>query len=231
MDVSGDYATTTDMTSGSADLNRAGLVEDEGYAGARIDLDMGVPTIHLSSQMTSHDGLGKLTGDLDVNGVAIPAEADVATALDLSVHNLALTFSVIPIPLFDAFDFGIGFGASVIQVDASIQEQAANFDTITADETIPIPTIAATLSLDLGDFEASALFSGVSLEVDDIEADFYDLDVLAQYRLFGGEDRFRGAIGVGYRSTVMDFAYKDGDASIDLEMELDGPYVALNFSF
>lgn len=227
MDMSGDYASNEN----SADLNTAGLQEDDGYVGGRVDLDMGVPTISFSTQTTTHDGRGVLTDTLEVNDVVIPATAVVDTKLDLAVHNLCVTYSVVPIPFFDVLDLGIGLGASVIQIDAAIQEQSGDFDTITADEDVPLPTIAATASLDLGAFEASALFMGMSLDLGDVAADYYDLDVLAQYKVFGFEDRFRAAVGLGYRSTVMDFEYDDAGDRIQLDMELDGPYLALNFSF
>ncbi len=227
MDVSGDYA----AKGSSADLNTAGLQEDDGYIGGRVDLDMGWPTISFSTQTTTHDGTGVLTDTLEVDGVVIPAAAIVNTDLDLSVHNLCVTYSIVPIPFFDVLDVGLGFGASLIQIDASIQEQAGNFDTINADEDVPLPTLAARIDLDLGNFEASALFMGMSLDLGDVAADYYDFDVLAQYKVFGLENRFRAAIGLGYRSTAMDFEYEDSGDQIEVNVDLDGPYLALNFSF
>ena len=210
-----------DPTVAPADLSTAGLDTDNGYIGAKIELDLGVPVFTLSTQSTKHGGDGTLSATVGAIFVTSP----VATNLDLGLHTLLLTWDVVPT---DYVDIGIGLGATVIDLDASI---AGAGEEETADETIPVPVLGIRARVELGDFRFSALLSGMSLDLGSDKANFYDIDVLAEYHLFGGDDRLGGSIGLGYRSTVLDFEYEDGGDSIDVEVDLNGPYVAMVFSF
>jgi hypothetical protein len=224
MELDGTYSLVREGVIETADLNTAGFDVDKDYLGARIDLDMGVPVLTVLTQTTNHGGPGLLAGNLDEIG----SGAAVVAALDLGLHSLLMTWDVIPT---DYIDIGIGIGATVIDFDASITEDRGSESSITADEIIPLPVLAIRARLEVGDFRLGVLLSGIDIDLGSDSASFYDLDAMAEYRLIGGKDRMSGSIGLGYRSTSMDFEYQDGADDIDVEIDLNGPYIALMFSF
>lgn len=227
MDVDGSYSLLNTNNAGSsfgtsADLNTAGIDKDDSYLGARIDLDLGMPVLTLTTQTTNHGGDGTLNAVLD----PFVINEAVTTNLDLGIHSLAMTWDIIPT---DYVDIGIGLGVTVIDLDASITDSGGT--SITADETIPIPVLAIRARVELGDFRFAALMSGIDLDLGTDEASFYDFDLMAEYHLLGGDSRLSGSIGLGYRHTTLDFAYEDGGDDIDVEMDLDGPYIAFVLTF
>ncbi|MFT7484228.1 MAG: hypothetical protein ACI9F9_000068, partial [Candidatus Paceibacteria bacterium] len=102
-----------------ADLNAAGFDKDDGYLGLRAEFDFGSTVLSVSTQMTSHGGEGVVDNDLGTSGRdEILAGTPVDSDMDLGLHQFLTTFDIVPT---DFMDFGIGFGVTVIDLDAEIE--------------------------------------------------------------------------------------------------------------
>ena len=79
-------------------------------------------------------------------------------------------------------------------------------------------------------FEAVALVSGASVDWDDEDLSYYDVDVFAAYSLFGG-DRLSGDIMLGYRAVGVDYEYTHDGGKVHTDIDLDGPYLGFKLVF
>ena len=226
-DVEGHFGITNSPTGPVpvADMNVAGFGKDGGYLGLRADLDAGSPVYSFSTQITQHGGSGIVENEL-TSGDGIILEGSVVDSdLKLGLHQMAVTFDMVP---SDMIDVGLGFGVTVIDLDASMTD---GLEALTTRKTLPMPTLALRGQLDLGDFEATGMISGMDVSLDGDSAFFLDLDLFAQYRLIGGDERVAGALALGYRSTRLALDYDDGGDRIKSDLRFSGPYVALVVSF
>ena len=226
-DLEGHFGITSNATGEVpiSDMNRAGIGKDDGFLGLKAEVDLGAPVFSLSTQQTDHGGSGVVDNDLMSGGDTILAGTPVDSDVEFGLHQLLATFDVVP---GDTIDVGIGLGVTVADLDAVM---TGGGDTIDTERTLPIPVLALRAKVDLGDFEATGLISGFDISVDGDQVGFLDLDLAAQYRLFGGEDRLAGSIGLGYRLVNLGVEYEDDGDRIDTEFRFRGPYVALVFGF
>lgn len=226
-DVEGNFG-ITNSPSGAvpvADMNVAGFGKDGGFLGLRADLDAGSPVFSLSTQITEHGGSGIVENTLTSGDGTILDGSMVDSEMSLGLHQMAVTFDMVP---SDMIDVGLGFGVTVIDLDASMTD---GFESLTTRKTLPMPVLALRGKVDLGDFEATGMISGMDVSVNGDSAFFLDLDLFAQYHLLGGDERVAGAIALGYRSTRLALDYEDNSDRIKADLRFSGPYVAIVVSF
>lgn len=224
-DVEGHFGITSNAANPVpvADMETAGFDRDDGYLGLRADINVGSPTYFISAQSTSHGGSGNLLNQLSSGGSVINP-GPVSTKMDIALYQLGVTFDFVP---SDLVDVGLGLGINTVDLDAEVANGGSAID---VDRTLPIPVIALRAGIDLGDFEASALVTGLEIDVSGDEVSYFDLDVLARYRLIGGDDHLAGSIALGYRLVELGVEYEDDGDRIDTEFRFDGPYLAFILS-
>ncbi len=229
-DVDGNFG-VQDSGSGSsltADMGQAGFSKDNSVTGLRADLDFGMPRIMLSAQSSTHDGSGTLSTALtDANGNSIPINAPVDSTLDLGLYQGVVTWDFFPT---DIGELGLGFGVVGVDVKGSITDTTVGGDTLDLDEFAPIPVLALRGGVELAGFEFSGMLNGMKLGVSDTDLYFLDLDLFARYAFFGGDDRMRFSLGLGYRRVDIDLESNEGGERIVLDAGFSGPYVFLQFS-
>jgi len=204
-----------------------GLGKDESAPGLRGDLDFGSPHIVLAWGQTKNGGDGTLTGELSDDGVTLPGGTEVATTVDLDLYTAIVTWDVIP---SDMFELGLGFGIHVADLEALVASRdPLTPGSILVDETLPIPVLALQAGFAIGRFDLAALLSGIAVEVDDDEATFYDVDLMARFRFL--EKGVSLAIAGGWRFTRLDAEYDDDGDSADVDLKLSGPYLGLTLGF
>ncbi len=223
VDLEGEVGIASGSVSGTNDLERAGVEKDDSVFGARVDIDLGAPHLSVSTQASTHDGRGTLEFDLTQNGVTISAGADVDTAIDMALHQLALTWDLIPT---DMVEIGIGVGVAAIDLDASFTE-VGTANSIETDEIAALPVLAARAGVDLGRIDISLLATGLRYDIDGDEAQLLDFDLLGRLQLFGGDKRLAGFLLAGYRDASAEVEYEDGSDAIDADLTLRGPYIGL----
>lgn len=226
-DLQGHFGITSNATGEVpvSDMSQAGIGKDDGFFGLKAEIDAGAPVFTLSTQQTDHGGSGFLGNDLMSGSDLILAGTAVDSDVSFGLHQFAATFDFVP---GDMFDVGAGLGVTIADLDAVM---TGGGDTIQVDRTLPIPVLALRAKVDLGDFEATGMISGLEMSFDGDKVDFVDFELAAQYRLFGGDDRLAGSIGAGYRVVNLGLDYEDDGDFIDTRFRFRGPYVAFIFGF
>ena len=108
------------------------------------------------------------------------------------------------------------------QRTAAAQQRGA-FD----DEIVPLPYGAASANVELGDFGVEGLVGLFSIEVDDVDVYYLDLDVNAYYQ-FLDMAGMGSRLVAGWRYIEVEAEYDDGDEQIDADLDFSGPYVGLS---
>lgn len=226
-DMTGDFGIQTGAVSDvpTADLETAGVSKDDGFLGVKAELDIGAPVFTISTQVTDHSGSGVLDTDLSSGGDSISAGTPVDNDIQFGLHQFAATFDFVP---GDTIDVGLGLGVTVADLNATMTD---GVETLSTDELLPIPVLALRGQTVLGRFEASAMISGMAVELDGNELQFIDYEVEARWRLFGGDKHLAGEIGAGYRGVDLSVDFEDDGDSVSADFLLQGPYVQFAFSF
>jgi hypothetical protein len=227
LDIDGSLGIASGNVSAKADLNSAGLQEDDSVLGARVDFDWGGSHVMLSGQQSEHGGDGTLDATLSSGGTTITAGTDVASEFDLGLYTAAYTFDFVPT---DLIEVGLGLGVSYLDVQASFTDSTSN-ETIDGDESIPVPVLAARLGTRIWRLDASLQAQGIALELDGDEILYVDLDLMAKLRLLGGEDHLGGHLTAGYRWVDLELEYENDDGDqVDGDATFAGPYIGLTLS-
>ncbi len=228
MDLDGHLAANTTgapaLATSTADL---GLDEGEDEVMPRADLKW--VGMHLSaSQFTAaYAGTGQVDADIDLGGGnTIGADAGVATDLDLDVTSLHYTWDLIPGETVEA---GIGLGLALVDFKTSIVETSSP-NSVSTEEFIPVPLLAARLGFNLGPVELSGVAGFLQISDGDNEASVRDLDLMAVYEVFSGTGASLG-LNVGYRQFDLEANYGDGDSTVDMDLGLSGIYYGITLAF
>ncbi|MDG2142064.1 MAG: hypothetical protein P8N31_00765 [Planctomycetota bacterium] len=226
-DVEGDLLVSDTGASIAADVETMGFSKDSSSFAPRADFEWGAFEMTLAHSSTNHSGTGVADADLEFDEVSINAEDAIDTDFNLGLTELIMTWDLIP---GDTVDFGIGFGATLADVDltvASLDNPGIEYET---DESLPIPMIAGRLAIELGDFNAEALVSGLSVDVDGDKATVIDMDLGLRYNLVDIGGQIMGALTLGYRSFDLALEYDDdGGEKVDIDIGFSGPYFGLSF--
>ena len=227
-DVSGSLLVTEGAATTASDVENLGMQADNSNFAPRADFEWGGFHVTASTQTTEHDGVGVADATLELGGISIGASENVSTDFNLGLTNLAMTWDLFP---GDTVEAGIGFGATLVDIDATIASLDNPGNDITTDEQVPVPMLTGRLGFDLGRFDIEGLLSGLSVNVDGNDATVIDLDIGVSYELinFGGE--VMGLIGVGYKSFSVDVQYDDGaGGTVNLDTSFAGPYFGITIS-
>lgn len=227
LDIDGQLGISSGAVSAKADLNTAGLQEDDSVLGARVDFDWGPSHLMVSGQQSEHGGDGTLDATISSGGTTITAGTDVASEFDLGLYTAAYTFDFIPT---DLLEVGLGLGVSYLDIKASFTDSITN-DTIDGDEGIPLPLLAMRLGTRFWRIDASLQGQGIAATVDGDEVMYIDLDLMAKLHLLGGDDHLGGHLTAGYRWVDLELDYENDDGDqVDGDATFSGPYIGLTLS-
>ena len=226
-DVEGDLLVSDTGASIAADVETMGFSKDSSSFAPRADFEWGAFEMTLAHSSTNHSGTGVADADLEFDGVSIEATDEIDTDFNLGLTELIMTWDLIP---GDTVDFGIGFGATLADVDFTVTSLELSGEEYETDESLPIPMIAGRLAIELGDFNAEALVSGLSVDVDGDKATVIDMDLGLRYNLVDIGGQIMGALTLGYRSFDLALEYDDeGGEKVDIDIGFSGPYFGLSF--
>lgn len=213
-----------DPSSASADnsVGEAGIDDDSGAGSLRGDFEWPGSHLTVTLRRSTHDGSGTLGADLSQGSTTIPAGTDVVTDFDLGLHTAYWTFDLVS----GEKELGLGFGLAAVDLDYQTTDTAGT-STISFDETLPVPFLAARGGLELGRVELEALAGFVALAALEEEYHFVDLDLQGRLRLFGSAERATGWVTLGLRYTDLDFEYDFGSEDVAADMTITGPYLGL----
>ena len=149
------------------------------------------------------------------------------SSVDLGVTSGLLTWDLAPT---DSVEFGLGFGIVALDLELEFRENITP-TTVSSDETVPVPVLAARVGISAGAWEVAGVLSGLDVDADGDQVTFFDLDAYGKYHIAGGGDRLGAAFIFGYRATELDVEYDDGSDRVDANLEVSGPYIGLRLSF
>lgn len=227
LDIDGSLGVASGNVTAKADLNAAGLQEDDSVLGARLDFDWGGSHVMVSGQQSEHGGEGTMTATIGTPPDQISAGADVVSEFDLGLYTAAYTFDFVPT---DLIEVGLGLGVSYLDVKASFTDVTTG-ERVDGDEAIPIPVLAARLGTRIWRMDASLQAQGIAAEFEGDEILYVDLDLMAKLHLLGGEDHIGGHLTAGYRWIDLELEYENDDGDqVDGDATFSGPYIGLTLS-
>lgn len=224
-EISGTAGFSSGGTGGTADLEQAGLDDDEAIS-ARFDLDFGSPRLVGLAQAPRFEGSGTLDVSVSDGTNTIAGGAAVDSLVELGIYDLALLFDLFP---GDTIELAIGFGAAFVDADFRFEEIGTG-TTVQSQEQFPVPFVAAAASFWLGPVELAVFAGGMEYTYEDDDVSYLDADAYARLKLLGGEELFRISLLAGYRLTDLELQYDDDASAVDADLEIQGPYVGLEIS-
>jgi len=164
--------------------------------------------------------------EIAIDGTVYPVNTEVATALDITVYELAYSYSLIFRP---DMDLSLGLGVSAQDFDFSIDAQSVGREQ--SDFVAPLPTL--NLSFDYAINDKWILTTGfgwldVSFDIDDsdVEGRIIRYDVGAEWRAFRNF-----SFGLGYSVFDVEIDYLDDNENASLEYEYKGPIFSIKAFF
>ena len=209
--------------SSNSSFDDLGVGDDESAFGGMARIGFGGAELSLAAIGIGYEGSGTTDSEFEFNGETITANTDVDTNIDLQMARALFTWDLIPI---GGVDFGLGIGATVLDLDFELMERGGAGARIATEQTIPVPLIGARAAWTWGPVDLRADVGGLVIEYDGDEATVIDGELSAAVEFLGVGD-----LVVGYRITSIDAQYEDEDAKIDTDFDLEGYYFGLQFGF
>jgi hypothetical protein len=218
-------------------VDELGIGGNDGYYGGRLGLEMGNVHLLLTTQSSAHQGSGELAVDISDGGVVIPEEAFVDTAFHFGLHQVLLTFDLIP---EESVSLGLGLGVTSLAFDMTVDEMALAEDEETLLPTgvriqvasdAPVPVIGLRFAAIFGRFSLQLELAGMDIEIDGDHLSYMDAGIEATLWLLPDDSRAHFALLGGYRYTSIDLQVDTGESTVDADMSFSGPYIGLGLSF
>jgi hypothetical protein len=213
MAVSGDIGYTSGTSAAVAqDVESAlGLGDDQGIPYGRLAIDTGVPVIAVSGFMLEDSGTGVLTANFgDVGGIV--ANTPVRSDLELTNAKFSYAFDI------DLGPVSIQPGLAANYFDMTVEvADLIGIATETVELKAPLPLAFVRAEIDLGIVSAVGEVGYMSIDVEDVETKFLDLEALLMIHPLPLLNFF-----VGYRSMELEAKGAiDGD-SFDTDLQISG---------
>jgi len=222
-EVSGDLLITSGPATSTADAEVLGLEEDDGVFSPRVELSWLGFDLWASGSSALYEGEGTLEETFDLGGITIMIGDDVASSLDLTTAQVAITWDLVPT---DALDVGLGVGVAYFDFEAEITSLTTSQTLRTAEEFV-MPVLAARIEGDIGPVRANVVGAGLTGSYEGAEGTYFDVDAFLEYEL-SDLVGFHLGIQVGYQAAVFDFEYDDDDGRTIADLTFEGPYVGLS---
>ena len=222
LSLEGDFGISSGGATANGDLETMGLDDSEGAPGVRADFAWSGAHVIVSSTAVEFSGSGVADTTFTSGGVTIPSGATVDSDLDLGLHSAIVLWDIFP---GDMIEISAGLGVTLIDFEMNIVDTGSSMS-VNADETLPVPLLAANAGVMLGDLEANLLVSGFSISADGNSGSYIDLDASLRYKLFGGQNHVRTSIIAGWRQIDIELDYTDSGDNIDGDIRVSGPYLA-----
>jgi hypothetical protein len=186
-----------------------GLGEDQGTPYGRLAFNMGVPELSVSGFLFEDDGIGTLAQDFG----EISANVDVATDLTMANAKAAYAFRI---PL-GPVTLAPGLALNYFDMDLDVQTVIPGAASVNVQAGAPLPMLFLRGEVDLKYVGLIAEVGYVSADVEDVEAEFLDIEALVEVRPLPWLNVFGG-----YRSIALDVEGELDDDSFVADLELSG---------
>jgi len=207
---------------GATSMDALGLGTYEAALGVKAQVGLLGGQLSVSAIQTEYEGSGTTGGAFEIGGQTIDANTAVDTQLELLLARALFTWNLIPL---GPVEFGIGFGASVIDFDLLMTEQVTG-NQLESEELLPVPMAALRASWTWGPVWMRAVLSGITYTLDGDQVQVFDGDLESSVTLYES-----GSLVVGYRWVDVEAEYEDENDRVEADLELTGFYFGVRFSF
>lgn len=214
---------------GANDLGTLGIEDDPGLFSPRVDFNSGRWNWTADWLGDNFDGVGQLTSSLVIDNVQFAAGNTVATDTELGIARLGTTYDFVEDP--DTI-IGLGAGVGLVRADTIIRDLGTGSFSET-DQNGLAPHLLARLGHTIGAFEAQVLIGFFDFQLNDVDADYFDVDAFLRWRFRGRDEGITAALVIGYRFLESNSSYneEDFDEEIEFDVQLRGPYLGFSVGF
>ena len=224
--VAGEAAVNAGALSSGVDVEDAGLEEDEDSIHGRAGFKFGAPHFIVSGISPRFEGTGTLDAAVDDGTNTIPGGATVNTRLELGIYDGLVVFDFVP---GDTLELALGVGGNVLDFELAFEEVGTGTEVAT-EETFVVPLLAALGAVQLGPLELQVLGAGFNASYQGDSIMYWSGDAFLRLKLLGGDEHVRVSLVGGYRINEFEIEYDDEDATVDVDLRLQGPYAGLDIT-
>ena len=222
--LSGDASYTDQGINGTSfDIADVGL--DSREIAPTVELGLGTPIFdfhgYLGYQTWSTDGSATISKTINFGGESFTPGTAISSKAELTDLYAELNWS--PIAL-NVAGFAIGIAAHQLSFNTEISAagQKATFD-----ESVIIPTLALrAYAAPLDMLEVEVMVHGLAVPVGSASGSY----LVAQAQIAYYPMSYFGVIG-GWRTTMIDLEYEDGQTKASASISLSGPYLGVAAQF
>lgn len=230
MYVDGDIAVNDSGGRAGARSSADDLGLDEEFAfQPKVDVDWGGIHASVNATWLDYSGDGTAEGAIRFGNNEISADADVRTDLQAQLYEGYVVFDILP--LGDAVDVGIGAGVGAVYYDLEFEAKGTSAR-VSLDDWLPLGFVMVRVAADLGAVKLLGTAAGITFDVDEDDATFFEVDVSGRYRLFGEEGPVEGHVILGLRYLYIDYEWTPSEGTLHIDdLEVYGPYLGLDIRF
>jgi len=200
-----------------------GLDDSENIPALTASIDLPLfPEILVGYFAVDSSATKEITRDIVYKGVTYTGLVDtVASSYDITHFEALLNFGLIKTEMAD---LGLLVGAKYFEIETTLSNGVA---TQTESVEGPVPVVGVKGGVGLpGKFRIEGIGRGMVLEVGDVDASLFDIDLGVHYDL----NKFLRA-SVGYRYFAIDAEDTSNNVTDKAEIKFAGPYIGVTGSF
>ncbi len=227
--IAGDVAVSAQGEKATA----ASTAEDLGLSAERIFLpriDFDWDRFHASAELfhTDYTGLGRAKGDLSFGNAEVAPSVPLETeaSFDYVIGSMLYDFYV-----NGTFRLGAGIGAGMTAYDLYFKQITPPPLELALDDRLPFGYLTVRAYRDFGFADLLATASGLAYSSQTSDIDYLEFEGRAGIPLFDGGKWGAGSALVGYRYHQLKFIWTPPEGTLDLDLDLYGPYVGLGYTF
>ena len=199
-----------------------GLDDSESIPAVMGSIDFPLfPEILVSYFSVDSSASKVITKDIVYKGTTYSISDTVSSSYDITHFEALLNFGLIKTEMAD---LGLLIGAKYFEVETSLTSAG-----VTQTESVegPLPVVGVKGGVGLpGKFRVEGMGRGLMLEVGDVDASLFDVDLGVHYDF----NKFLRA-SAGYRYFSIDAEDTSNDVTDKVEVKFAGPYIGITGSF
>ncbi len=204
-------------------------LDEEFTFQPKVDLDWGGIHASVNATWLDYSGDGTAEGEIRFGGNVISADTDVRTDLKADLYEAYIVFDILP--LGDVIDLGIGAGGGAIYYEVEFESRDASAR-VHLDDWLPLGFVMVRVAADLGALKLLGTASGVTFDIDDDDATFFEADLSGRYRLFGEDGPVEGHLILGFRYLYLDYEWSPSSGTLHIDnLSVYGPYLGVDIRF
>jgi hypothetical protein len=216
--------------SGATQLSGSFSLDSEKEYTSQYGARIGFAPFELSvSQFSySRNQTGVFNSDGNGDFGSVTGDFDISSTLDIDTTKIMLGIDVMNTPMarvgllagFDLLSFN-KFSLTEIGGTNSSQD-------VLLDDELPVPIIGfrADVAIPGTDIRLGAEITGVSIDIDGIEASFFDHDINLNMEIFENTEAV-----IGYRVVDLSIDGEINDTTINMDLTMSGPYFGVSIDF